>query len=167
MAVRLSALRAGRPLPPGILLALISVRGRVNPRAIVRLEEYVNWKNPLHRDSNPRPFGLYHTAWALNGMEEPLKQNKLRCTPLYSVNSHSVLSHSHSTNSILYANCQLRKSTLLSTLHGPHGKHRLSTIRRGVYPPLPRNGRPTVPRYVSTGTCLVIRCLGIGMGRTT
>jgi hypothetical protein len=39
MAVRLSALRAGRPLPPGRFMVLICVRGSVDPRAIVRLEE--------------------------------------------------------------------------------------------------------------------------------
>jgi hypothetical protein len=37
MAVRLSALRAGRSLPPGRFLVLISVR--VDPRAIVTLEQ--------------------------------------------------------------------------------------------------------------------------------
>jgi hypothetical protein len=38
MAVRLSALRAVRPLPPQTALVLISVRRLVDPRAIVRLK---------------------------------------------------------------------------------------------------------------------------------
>jgi hypothetical protein len=38
MAVGLSALRVGRPLPPGRFLVLISVSGRVDPKVIVLLE---------------------------------------------------------------------------------------------------------------------------------
>jgi hypothetical protein len=48
MAVRLSAICAGRtltPLPPGRFLLLISVRGWVDPRAIVRLKVLGQLKN--------------------------------------------------------------------------------------------------------------------------
>jgi hypothetical protein len=38
MAVRLSVLRAGRPLPPRRFLVLISVKGCMDPMARVRLE---------------------------------------------------------------------------------------------------------------------------------
>jgi hypothetical protein len=40
MAIRLSASHAGRPLSPGRFLVLISVRGWVNPRVIMRLEGF-------------------------------------------------------------------------------------------------------------------------------
>jgi hypothetical protein len=38
MVMRLSALRPGRPLPRGRILVLISVRGSVDPSAVVLLE---------------------------------------------------------------------------------------------------------------------------------
>jgi hypothetical protein len=47
MAVRLSASRAGHPLAPRRFLVFISVRDRVDPRAIVRLEGLVHLKNPM------------------------------------------------------------------------------------------------------------------------
>jgi hypothetical protein len=46
------------PLPRGRYLVPIIFRERVEPRAIVRLEELGKLKNPPHRDSIPRPSGL-------------------------------------------------------------------------------------------------------------
>jgi hypothetical protein len=47
MAVMLWALRAGRPLPPGRIPVLISVRGLVDPRSIVWLERIGQLINPI------------------------------------------------------------------------------------------------------------------------
>jgi hypothetical protein len=47
MTARLSALRAGRSLPPGRFLVLISVRGLIDPRTIVRLEGLGRLKSPI------------------------------------------------------------------------------------------------------------------------
>jgi hypothetical protein len=47
MAVRLSALGAGRALLSGRFLVLISVRGCVDPRAIARLERLGQLKIPV------------------------------------------------------------------------------------------------------------------------
>jgi hypothetical protein len=47
MAVRFSALRAGRPLPPKIYLVLICVRSLVDLRAIARLEGLSHLNIPM------------------------------------------------------------------------------------------------------------------------
>jgi hypothetical protein len=67
MAARLSALRAGRTLPPGFsifkyswysfLLEAEWTPGPVRPEGLGKLQ-----KNPPHRDANPRPSDLQHSA---------------------------------------------------------------------------------------------------------
>jgi hypothetical protein len=63
MAARLSALRAGRTLPPGFLFFLFLLEDESTLGAIVRSEELGKLeKNPPHGDANPRPSSLQHST---------------------------------------------------------------------------------------------------------
>jgi hypothetical protein len=56
---------AGRPLPLGRFMALISVRGSVDPRAIVRLEGLGQLRNPV-TSSGMKPATFRSIAERLN-----------------------------------------------------------------------------------------------------
>jgi hypothetical protein len=67
MSVRLSALRTRRNLLPRniiilMFLVLISVKRLSKPQGLVQPEGLGTFKNSPHRESNPRPSGLYHSA---------------------------------------------------------------------------------------------------------
>jgi hypothetical protein len=81
MVVRLSALGAGRLYPPGRFLILISVRGWVDLRTIVRLEGLDRLKNLMTSNGiEPATFRLI--AQCLNQLRYRMQLLLLTYSPL-------------------------------------------------------------------------------------
>jgi hypothetical protein len=77
----------------------------------------------------------------------------LRCTPLHSFNSHSVL-----PQQLFCTPTTISFGTRISYIHSVWTPRKTPSLNT----PSTINERSTVPRYVSAGVCLAARCLQTG-----